>query len=99
MSYKLYELGSNLEMNFINSKEHDKVKKEYLPGGIINVLQDNIMYLYNSLKVYADNFRKYTVIHLSNEEKTIIIITIYHILQSLNAGACTALSQYNQSDT
>ena len=36
---------------------------------------------------------------LLNEQKTIVIITIYRILQSIIKGTTTSITQYNQSNT
>jgi len=85
-------------MIYVDSQEHDKVKKNYLSSGIMNCIQGNMINLYNSTKTKISKLGNWTAIYLTNEYKTILCITIYHISQSLTQGIYNLIAQYNQSD-
>ena len=83
MRYQLKELRRNVELVFANSQEYDKVKNNYLLGGIMNCIRGNITNLYGSSKIVISKLGNWMVIELSNENKTNLYITVYRILQSL----------------
>ena len=54
--------------------------------------------LYNSTKTKISKLGIWMVMHLTNEYKRILCITIYHIPQSSTKGIYNSIAQYNQSD-
>ena len=66
-------------MIYADSREYDKAKKNYLPGSIMNCIRGNITNLYDSTKTKISKLGNSMAMHLTNEHKTILYITMYHI--------------------
>ena len=55
MRFKLKQLDRNIELIFTDSKEHNKVKNNYLPRGLMNCIRGKVINLYNQEKAKIDN--------------------------------------------
>ena len=95
MKYKMKGLGQELEIVFANSREHDKATKNYLPEGLLNFIRGGIVNLIDQSKTNIDKKGNWTAIHFINKIKTISMITLYRIQQTLNKGIILSIAQYN----
>ena len=79
MKYKMKELGRELEIVFDDSREHDKVTKNYLPESLLNFIRGGIVNLIDQSKTIIDKKGNWTAVHIINEIKTILMIILYRI--------------------
>ena len=72
-------------------------KKHYLPGRIMNTLWRKTVQFYDKESIKVDKLGKWIGFKLTNQLKTILVITVYRIL-NCTGGVYSTLSQYNQAD-
>ena len=94
MNNKLKEIDRNVEILCANSIEYEIIKKHQLPGGLINAIWEKSKQFFNKESVYIDKLGKQIVFKLTNQLKTILCITLYHIPNGTR-GVYSTLSQYN----
>ena len=61
----------------------------------MNGIRGSIINIYNLISFYKDKLEKQTVFIIVNKDKTMLVITLYRILSSINGGMSTSLVQYN----
>ena len=98
MKQKLNTLDRNVEIMYADSLEYDMTKKHYLPGGMMNALWRKIVQFYDKELMTVDKLGKWIGFKLTNQLKTILVITVYRI-PYCTGGVYSALSQYNQADS
>ena len=89
---KLKKLGRNLEIIVADSKAHATIKREQLPGGVMNLVRGEIPAILRKEKVEIDKLGRQIVYLFTNGKKTIISIVICHILQGSNQRICLLLT-------
>ena len=62
----------------------------------MNVLTGRIVSCYDKQSVHVDDLGKWAAFQLKMKEKTIVVITMYRILNSSNQGVYKAITQYNK---
>ena len=58
----------------------------------MNGIRGSIINLYNSATFYKDKLGKWIAFHIQNEERKIIIVTLYRIPASIGGGTSTSLA-------
>ena len=81
--WKLRELHRNIKIEFADSNNHKITNLDQLPGKIMMAFQNNIISLINQEKMVIDKLGKWIISFVSDRYKTIAIIAIYRIPQSL----------------
>ena len=83
-------------MIYADSREYDKAKKNYLPSGIMNYIRGNIANLCDSTKTKISKLGNWMAMHLTNQYKIILCITMYRIPQSSIQDIYNSIAQYNK---
>ena len=82
MKYKLSLLDKNVEVFFADSNEHQMIKYNWLPGGLINAIWGTLLLYFNKESVYNDKLGRQMAFKLVNQLKTILFIIVYCIPNS-----------------
>ena len=98
MKYKSKDLSRSTEFIFTNSKDYTQIKNNYLQVGIINIIWGTITNLLNKESLYVDKLGKYTTFRLSNEDKTVLVIILCRIPQTLSVSPYNALTHCNRQE-
>ena len=96
MNRKLIELRRNKEIIVTSSRDQIEIDSEFLPGGIMNIIQNNIIAFYNKIKTKIDKLGKLIVITFSNNQKSVMITMIYRILVLDNSRIYKSLIQQSK---
>ena len=91
MYRNLNKLGRNKEIVVTDSQDQKAIDLEYLLGGIINIIRNNIVIAYDKSKIEINKLGKQIAITLVNNKKSVVIIIIYRILFSNNSSICKLL--------
>ena len=84
MSAKMKELGRETRCYYADSKAHKTTDSYWLQGGLMNVITGKISSLIQHQQVKIDKLGRWIAQRVSNENKTLIIITLYRIPQGTN---------------
>ena len=76
---KLLRLSKNIKIITADSKDYNLTNYDWLPGGILNAFQGNIVSMINSTKIIIDQLSKQTAYILRNDVKSVLIIAVYRI--------------------
>ena len=81
MNNQMKELERNIQMIYADSKSYSTTNSSQLQGGMINILQGEIMSFMDRETIKIDYLGKLVVFQISNRGKRVDIVTIYRIPQ------------------
>jgi len=91
---------NNREVKVIgcDSKKWDLTTNNYLPGGLLTVVQGKCRALLQDETIHKSNLGNWMAIQLTHNNKTLVIINLYRIPISSSKGPRCCLTQYNLSE-
>ena len=81
-----------------DSHQWETTPKDYLPGGIMNIILSKCYPILNKSKITKGRLGNWTAFSFQNEQKRLEIITLYRIPSTSSNGVCCSLTQYNRID-
>ena len=79
---KLKPLYWNIQIVVTNSNDHELTDSDWLLGGLLTGIWGNVASMVDNTKIYKDKLGKWTMNHITNGSKMILLISVYRLPQS-----------------